>query len=273
MGRFPKIKKIFADTKDIVIDIFQRIRSGELRWISGSLAFTSILSLVPFLALVLVTFKMVGGLDYLAPQIESLLLSYFKEAAGSQATVWVRAVIEKVQAKTIGSTAIIFLMMTSWRLFSDMEKGFQRIWRAESARPIYKRFFVVWFAILLFPLSLAFYVAIRSFDFIKPLAQSYNMSFDAVALIGFLFIIYKVFPASKVMNRVALISSLFSSTGVMILQKTFTFIAKKAFYMNKFYGSLAAIPLILIWTLTLWQILLLGTALGSSIQKKLLKDT
>jgi membrane protein len=255
----------------IVKDVFHKIRQGEIRWISGSLAFTSVLSVIPFLALTLVTFKMIGGLDYLSPKIESLILSYFKEAVGGQATEWVKIVLGKVQAKTFGSTALIALLITSWRLFNDMEQGIQKIWSSEIKRPLHKRFFVVWFSLLLFPTFLAVYVGFRSLELVKPLVKQYSSSVDGLALFIILFLIYYIFPADKVLKRVAFFSSLFSCLGIVILQRSFTWIAKEAFYINKFYGGLAAIPLFLIWILVIWQIILIGTALGASIQKNLLK--
>lgn len=255
----------------IAKDIFHKLRQGEIRWIAGSLAFTSVLSVIPFLALTLVTFKMIGGLDYLSPMIESLILSYFKEAVGGQASEWVKIVLGKIQAKTLGTTAIIALMITSWRLFNDMEKGIQKIWSSEVTRPMYKRFFVVWFSLLLFPTLLAMYVGVRSLDLVRPLVKQFSSSVDGLALLTVLFLIYYIFPADKVLKRVAFFSSFFSCVGIIVLQKSFTWVAKQAFYMNKFYGGLAAIPLFLIWILSIWQIILMGTALGASIQKNLLK--
>lgn len=256
---------------EIIKDIYKKVHEGDIRWISSSLAFTTILSLIPFLALFLVTFKMIGGIDYLIPKIEGFVLSYVKEAMGTQVSEWIHLVLAKIQARTIGSTAIVILIYTSWRLFSDMEKGIQRIWSTEVSRPVYRRFLIVWCAILIFPALLAFYVAVRSLDMIRPMAKQYTMAMDGLALFVILYLIYKLFPADKVLKRVAFISATFSCIGIIILQKSFTFIAKKAFYINKFYGSLAAIPLILIWILILWQIILIGTALGSSLQKKILK--
>lgn len=255
----------------IVRDIFKKLRQGEIRWIAGSLAFTTVLSLIPFLALTLVTFKMIGGLDYLSPKIESFILSYFKEAVGSQASQWLKLVFSKIQAKTLGSTALIALMITSWRLFNDMEKGIQKIWSSAVTRPMYKRFFVVWFSLMLFPTFLAVYVGIRSLDLVRPLVKQYAASVDGFALFMVLYLIYYIFPADKVLKKVAVFSALFSSLGIITLQKSFTWIAKEAFYFNKFYGGIAAIPLFLIWILAIWQIVLIGTALGASIQKNLLK--
>ena len=235
------------------------------------MAFTTILNLIPFVALFLVTFKMIGGIDYLIPKVVGFVLSYVKEAMGLQVSEWIHVVLEKVQAKTIGTTAIVILLFTSWQLFSDMEKGIQRIWSNEVSRPVHRRFLIVWCAIVIFPSLLAFYVAVRSLDMVRPITKQYTATMDGLALFIFLFLIYKLFPADKVLKRVAFISAIFSCLGITILQKSFTFIAKKAFYINKFYGSLAAIPLILVWILILWQIILIGTALGSSLQKKLLK--
>lgn len=257
---------------EIIKDIYKKVREGDIRWISSSLAFTTILSLIPFMALCLVTFKMIGGIDYLIPRIERFLLRYVKEAMGAQVSEWIHVVLEKVQAQTIGTTAVIILFYTSWRLFSDMEKGIQRIWSNETSRPVHRRFLIVWCALLLFPTLLAIYVAIRSLDMVRPIAREYTIMMDGLALFIFLYLVYKLFPADKVLKRVAFISASFSCIGILILQKSFTFIAQKAFYMNKFYGTMAAIPLILVWILGIWQIILIGTALGSSIQRKILQS-
>ncbi len=259
-------------TKDVVKDVYQKLRQGDIRWISSSLAFTTILSLIPFMALVLVTFKMIGGLDYLIPRIERFLLRYVKEAIGAQVSEWIHLVLEKVQTQTIGTTAVIVLFFTSWRLFSDMEKGIQRIWSNDVSRPVHHRFLIVWCSLLVFPSLLVVYVAIRSLEMIRPLARQYTIMFDGLAMFFFLYLIYQLFPADRVLKRVALMSATFSCVGITILQKSFTLIAQKAFYMNKFYGSLAAIPLILVWILAIWQIILIGTALGSAVQRQIIKN-
>ena len=258
--------------RQIFKDVFRKLREGDIRWIASSLAFTTILSLIPFMALVLVSFKMIGGIDYLIPRIERFLLRYVKEAMGNDVSQWIHLVLEKVQTQTIGTTAVIVLFYTSWRLFSDMEKGIQRIWSNDVSRPIYRRFLVVWFAIVIFPSMLAVYVAVRSLDMVRPIAREYTIAMDGAAMFVFLYFIYKLFPADRVLKRVAFSAATFSTISISILQKSFTLVAQKAFYMNKFYGSLAAIPLILVWILGIWQIVLIGTALGSALQKSILKE-
>ncbi len=223
------------------------------------------------MALVLVSFKMIGGIDYLVPRIERFLLRYVKEAMGNDVSQWIHLVLEKVQAQTIGTTAVIVLFYTSWRLFSDMEKGIQRIWSNDVSRPIYRRFLVVWCAIVIFPSMLAVYVAVRSLDMVRPIARDYTIAMDGAAMFVFLYFIYKLFPADRVLKRVAFAAATFSTISISILQKSFTLVAQKAFYMNKFYGSLAAIPLILVWILGIWQIVLIGTALGGALQKSIIK--
>ncbi|MBL7543186.1 MAG: YihY/virulence factor BrkB family protein [Bdellovibrionaceae bacterium] len=256
--------------RDIAKDVYEKLRSGDIRWISSSLAFTTLLSLIPFMALCLVTFKMIGGIDYLVPRIERFLLRYVKEAMGAEVSQWIHLVLEKVQAQTIGTTAVIILFFTSWRLFSDMEKGIQRIWSNDVSRPVHHRFLIIWCALLIFPSMLAVYVGVRSLETVRPLARQYTILMDGLAMFIFLYLVYKMFPADRVLKRVAFIAASFSCICITILQKSFTLIAQKAFYMNKFYGSLAAIPLILFWILGIWQIVLIGTALGSAIQKKIL---
>lgn len=258
-------------TLKVTFDIYQQLLQGEIRLIAASLAYSSILSLIPFLALTLAIFQMIGGLEFLYPKVQVLFLQYFKDTAGTDASVIVKKIFERIQFKALGSSAAIVLVFTSWRLLHDVEAGIQRMWSKNPTRPLYKRIFLSWLLLLLSPLALAIYVGFRSLDVMRPLFKTNAALIDFFVAVITLFFIYKIIPDSKVRNRAALTGAFFGATGIAALKSSFTFLAKKAFYVNKIYGGLAAIPLLLFWILLLWYIVLFGVAVGSSVQKNMRK--
>ncbi len=258
-------------TFNIIVDIYQQLFHGEIRLIAASLAYSSILSLIPFLALTLATFQMIGGLEFLYPKVQVIFLQYFKETAGTEASLIVKKIFDRIQFKALGSSAAIVLVFTSWRLLHDIEAGIQRMWSKNPTRPLYKRIFLSWLLLLLSPLALAIYVGFRSLDVMRPLFKANAALIDFFVIIFALFALYKVIPDSKVRNRAALIGAFSGAMGIAGLKASFTFLAKKIFYVNKIYGGLAAIPLLLFWILLLWYMVLFGVAVGSSVQKNIRK--
>lgn len=255
----------------MTVDIYQQLLQGEIRLIAASLAYSSILSLIPFLALTLATFQMIGGLEFLYPKVQGLFLQYFKDTAGADASMIVNKIFLRIQSKALGSSAAIVLVFTSWRLLHDIEAGIQRMWSRNPTRPLYKRIFLSWLLLLLSPLVLAIYVGFRSLDVMRPLFKANAPTIDFFVAIFALYLIYKIIPDSKVRNRAALAGATLGALGIAALKSSFTFLAKKAFYVDKIYGGLAAIPLLLFWILLLWYIVLFGVAVASSVQKNMRK--
>ena len=253
----------------IIKDTFLQMQHGEIQLVAGALAFSTVLSLIPFLGITLMVFQRVGGLEFLYPKVQQFFLEYFKNTSGIEASVFVKKIFDRLQSRTISTTVILGLLYTSWRLLNNVEVGIQKMWKEKGSRSIYKRFFISWTMMMIFPVLLALYFAARSVDFIQPLVQTYHVGSDFLVYFLILFFTFKILPEGRVYKRSALVGALFSSAGILILQNTFTFLTKKAFYTSKLYGSLAAIPLLLFWILFLWYIVLFGVAVSAGYQKNL----
>lgn len=235
---------------------------------AGALAFSTVLALIPFLAVTLSVFQLIGGLEFLVPKIQGLFFRYFREALGSEATQILRSITMKVNPKTLGTTAAAFLVFTSFRLLQDMEYGINRMWKTQHSRPLHKRWGLATILMLLIPVVLACYAGIRSVGILKPLFRHYRDLTDGLMAVSGLFIIYKLLPEAKVQAKKALAGALFSGIGLIGVEKSFAIIAKSFIGINKIYGSLAAIPLFLIYLLVIWYIILIGAAFVASLHYK-----
>lgn len=241
--------------------------------VAGALSYSTILSLVPFLGMILVTFQVIGGFEFLYPKLQSLLVGYFKETSGTEASQLVRRVMDRLQPNTFGTAAIVGLLLTSWRLLHDIDSGIQKIWRQKANRPLHKRIFISSLLLMSLPLVLAVYFGFRSMHFVAPIMREYNSVADSLLIFSLLYLILKILPEGRVLNRSAFLGAFFSTFGIAILEHSFTFLTRKAFYLSKVYGSLAVIPLLFVWILLLWYNILFGVALSAGYQKNLSLDS
>lgn len=259
----------FNTLKSVVRDTVQQMRDGEMQLVAASLSFSTALGLVPFLAVVMATFQSIGGLEAFYPKVEGILLSYMREAAGGEATKFIRIFLKNISAGKLGTTGAVLLFITSIRLFHDMEVGIHRVWNHRNTRPFYKRLIYQWGWMLFIPVALAIYVGFTSLEQLKfvravvPTALS-----NAFILVGGIYMIYKIVPDTPVSKRAALISSVIASIGLYGIHKGYSALAVKLLSYNKIYGSFAALPLLLLWILTLWYVFLGGVALCASLQKR-----
>ncbi len=245
------------------------MKKGQLQMVASSLAFSTALALIPFLVVVLATFKSVGGFEALYPKLEMLLLSNLKDATGSQITKMLKLVLKNLHAGKIGTVGAIFLFITSMQLLGDMEKAIHRVWGIKNGRPFYKRFLYQWGMMLFIPLALAIYLGFLSYErlqFVSTLIPSIVL--NSLIIFGTLFFIHKFVPNTRVNKHVALITALINSLLLLVVHKSYIFLAKEFFSYNKIYGSFAAFPLLLLWIITLWYVILGSVALCASLQNR-----
>ncbi|MGZ3804815.1 MAG: YihY/virulence factor BrkB family protein [Pseudobdellovibrionaceae bacterium] len=254
-------------------DLLYQFRDGEIQLVAASLSFSTLLSLVPFLAVILATFKFLGGDEVLYSRVENLLLLYFKEAAGTQFTSVIKTSIRNIHAGGLGVVGASFLVLTSFRLMHDMEFGIHRVWNQKNTRPLLKRFFIYWLLVIIVPIFLAVYVGFLTLirmDFGKQYLPGTMTGMMVLVLI--LYLAYRYVPDVKVKATSAFFSALAASIGLFVVQNTFTWVTIKFFHMNRIYGSFAALPIFLIWILTIWYVILGGVAVCASTQRRQLLE-
>ena len=142
--------------------LWELFSSGELQLVAGSLAFSTVLSLIPFMAVSLAALQYVGGLEAIYPKVEQAALQYFEGPTGAEGVKVIQKVFRRIQGGKMGGWGAVALVLASIFLIHDMERGIQRIWNITDRRPVYQRIFLAWLALILFPAGLAVYVAVNS---------------------------------------------------------------------------------------------------------------
>lgn len=254
------IKKFFARLHE---------EFSEISFAASSLAFSTLLSLIPFLIVVLAVFQSIGGLEQFYPQIENVLVGYFKEATGSTVSLYFRNSLANVKPQALGLTGGLLLILASLGLIRSIDIAFHRIWRIKIRKPIYRRIWLYWLLLLIVPFLLAVFTGLKSVNFINDVSQNVERQFlFSAATTLFLILLYKVIPDTKVKLFPVLASALLASTALTLVQSSFLWASAKVFRLNKIYGSLASFPIFLVWLLVVWYVVLTGVALCAFLHPK-----
>ena len=247
---------------------------NDIRFAAASLAFSTLLSIIPFMIIVLAVFQYVGGLDQLYPRMEALLLNYMKEATGPQVTRFIRGSLQAVKPSTLGISGAVFLIFASLGLIRNIDFAFNKIWKVKIRKPIYKRLWLHWILLLAAPLSLAVVTGLKSLSFFNEASKTIEHQFlFSLWIAALLFVLYKIIPDVKVRSWPAAISAILASLALSVIQSSFLWFSARIFRNNTIYGSLASFPIFLLWLLTVWYVVLTGVAFCAFLQQKVFKSS
>ncbi|OFZ31377.1 MAG: hypothetical protein A2622_01970 [Bdellovibrionales bacterium RIFCSPHIGHO2_01_FULL_40_29] len=245
---------------------------SEILFAASSLAYSTLLSIVPFLVVVLAVFQMGVGLETFYPKIEVLFTTYLKEATGSLASDYIKAAISTIKPKTMGITGLLLLLFTSLGLIRNIDTAFHRMWKMKINRPLYRRVLFYWIILLAVPVCLALVVGLRSASYFNHVSESIEDQFMfSIWTTLFLWLMFTIIPNVKVKVMASLPPAILVSIALNIVQSSFIWASLKVFRKNKIYGSLASFPIFLLWLLVVWCVILCGVSLCSFLQQKILK--
>ncbi len=223
---------------------------------AGNLAYTTILSIIPVLAVGFALFRLFGGLDKAYSVLEPLILQNLAQASGQEAIHQIREFIENARdyAGAVGVGGVIGLLFTGYGLFSSIENAVNRIWEASPQRPFLRTLCYYWTLLSLGPIALG--VILGLISRIMPAAM---MVFLSSTLL--LFLLYKYVPSRKVATLPAIVSALLASALWNVAGIAYAAYTQRAISYRSIYGSLGAIPILLLWIYITWLIVLSGAAL------------
>jgi membrane protein len=252
----------------VIRDILVLLKDADIRLLASALAFTTLISLVPLLAVSLSVFHSFGGLEYLLKKVEPFLLQNLIPTSGADITSAIRGAIHRVHSGALGFWGVIGLMLASTKMCFDIERAVQKVWQLTPRKKFAGRLMVYWMVMFAVPVVIAVILGLagsKDLGFYKHVPK-WTISF--VLLFVGLFTTYKYMPAVKVVKKWAALSALVAASAILFLQISYVGITRELISYNKVYGSLVSVPFFLIWLLVVWWIFLVGCGLCASLQSR-----
>jgi membrane protein len=251
----------------------REIAEGQLSLHAMSLVYTTLLSLVPLLAVSFSVLKAFGVHNQIAP-----LLLKFLEPLGAQGVEITRQVIgfvENMQVGVLGAVGLSLLFYTVVSLIQKIESAFNYTWRVAQTRPLGQRFSQYLSVLMVGPIlvfsALALTATLLNNSLVNALLAVQPLG-ALIALLGKLMsyllviaaftFVYRFIPNTRVRIRSALlgatVAGLVWQTGGWLFG---SFISSFAHY-TAIYAGFAIVVVFMIWIYLSWLILLLGASIA-----------
>jgi len=276
-----KIKRLLWEQNPTELSFFQRILLRQVQTAAlvlrdfgmnqcllraAALTFYTMLSLVPLLAL---TFALLKAFD-VQNLLQPLIIERLNVVDGQVAEVLL-GYINNTQVTKLGTVGLIFLIVAVVSLLTNIEKSFNYIWGVKSVRPILRRFADYLSVIFVGPLLIISAISMTSTLASNSLVQKLLEMQMVGNLILLLFKItpfvvmwlaftglYVFMSNIKVEWRAAFVGGVVGGTLWQIAQVGYVYFQVGVGRYNAIYGTMAALPIFMVWLYLSWVIVLFG---------------
>ena len=265
----------YFDTAKRFIRLYaQRCQQDQITMIGGYLAYISLLSLVPFIAVMFSMLRAFPMFSQFRQSIETFVYANVIPSRGGE----IQTYISQFIGNTGGMTAIGIgvLVLIALLLIHNIDKTLNKIWRVNTRpRPIIS-FSIYWMVLTFGPILLGTSIAVTSYILsFSSLADGYTPGLSSVLLaltpyvfsILAFFLLYLVVPNAKVQYRHALIGAVTASVMFELLKKGFALYITHFPSYQAIYGALALVPILFLWIYLVWLVVLLGAELTALLQQ------
>ena len=238
---------------------------------ASALTFYSLLSIGPVVALIFGIAKGFGLQQQLETQVIQKVPA--QEEVLNQILSYARILLENTRGGIIAGVGVILLMWSVLKLLNHMEQSLNDIWQIKRARSWRRRVSNYLAFIAIAPFLLMIYTSIPAFissqitvmsnkfllfQKISPIVFSALKLFPYLLIWGLFTFIYILIPNTRVWITAGLVGGIVAGTIYLAVQWLYIYFQIGVTRYNPIYGSLAALPLLLIWLNLGWAILLFG---------------
>jgi membrane protein len=262
-GRLPRTVLRFC------IAIMRDLARGDLSLRAASLVYTTMLSLVPLLAL---SFSVLKGLGF-HRQIEPLLANFFAPLGvqGQQITSRIIEFVDNVQGSVLAGLSLGLLLFTTISMANKVETSFNFVWHVRQTKNPIRRISEYLSLMLAGPLvatvAIGLIATISSTSLMEQLRnrEPFGLIFSTAGeFVTYLIIIsafsflYAFLPNTKVQLRSALVGGTFAGIAWVLSGYLFATFVGSSGQTQLIYSGFAAIIAAMLWLYLSWLVLLTG---------------
>ncbi len=237
---------------------------------SAALTFYTLMSLVPIIAVVFAIVKGFGLADRLIdnlyglfpqnPEIVDYLVGFAERA------------LARTQGGLVATVALLTLFWAVIKVFSSIENAFNNIWEVKVERSITRQYTDYIAVVLIVPILWIVANAVGNYaqELWGVRGDWYFVVLSRLASLVVIWVmftlLYMIIPNAKVRFTSALTAGMVAGTFFLSFQWGYVYLQRWMTSYNAIYGSFVALPLLLVWLQTSWQILLFGGELSFAYQ-------
>lgn len=289
-----RIQRLLVDFIRFVYRTPRRMAYNRWLFHASALAYQTLLGLVPALAITLAVLSN-GAFDSTRTQFMDKIVdalyplsssSRLLDDAADRATLeklnhqgkaMVRDSISKFagNAGKVGVFGFLGLLLVCVLLVRSIEMSFNQMWDVPRTRPWGKHVTRTLFLLLAVPAAILATLLVKKafclLPFLRPGSNAaasfiWGTAYPYLCVAAGLSFLYRFFPHTKVNKRPAWGAGLLAAFALEICRHAFTFYAVKVLTVSRVYGTLAVVPLVMVWLYFSWAMVIFGAEAAHVLQ-------
>ena len=268
-----KLSARVARTTAFVRSVASRTRNTGLARTAGSLAFTTVLGLVPLATVAFAFVARFPMFQQWLDALEAFLLKYTLPGSANEVVhLYVREFTEKAAGLT--GVSIVFILVTATLVIATIEREINALWGIGVRRPFAQRLVVYLLGVTLGPVLVGASISVTTWIITQSLAavpleatptdfvvKPLPLVLSTLALT----LLYATVPNRRVPWRHAFAGAFAAALAFEGAKHGFAIYVKNVSTYELVYGALAALPVFLIWIYVCWLIVLTGAAITATL--------
>jgi len=266
-------RRLWHTLWDILLFALRRAQEEKLFQVAASLTFTTTLSIVPLLTTIFGAMTAFPVFQRLRDALHAFLESKLMPEAISQS---IFGYLDQFSANASSLTivSLVTFAVTSLLTLLTIDDALNTIWGVRRARPLPQRLATYWAILSIGPillgisLSLTSYLASASAGFVVAPTPLVAALLDVAPIVVFIVsytALYVFVPNRHVELRDAFIGAVLAAFAFEAAKRGFAAYITRFHSYTVIYGTLAALPLMLLWIYYIWIITLAGALVAASL--------
>lgn len=240
--------------------------------VAASLGYTTLLSLVPLLAVALAVLTIFPAFEVAREAVQGFVLEHFVPAFGQAVQGYIARFISGTGQLTL--IGVIGLGVTALMMLGTIENAFNVIFRVTRPRPLVTRVLLYWAFLTLGPLLAGVAVSLASWvSVVRGSGVEMGWGVEVVSrlapwlltVLAFT-LLYVAVPNRRVVWIDALAGAVVAAVLFALLRSGLIVgLVSNVRVYQTIYGALAAVPIVLVWMYLSWVVILCGGVLVASL--------
>ncbi|MBI3149759.1 MAG: YihY family inner membrane protein [Betaproteobacteria bacterium] len=265
----PRVRRVW----DFVALVVERFRLHRCSQTASSLAFTTLLALVPALVIFLGIFSLSPYFAGFAKALKVFLFANLvPDAAGKITTVYMSQFISHAGKLTAAGTAV--LSVSVLLLLLTLDQAFNAIWLVRKVRPLWRRVLRYVVGMIGGPLLIGILLGLATRwlgkaagwgPVLSEISGGVSDLLPFVLTTLLLALLFRVIPKRYVPWKHALMGGLLTALVIELLEVGFALYVRYLGTFKLIYGAFASVPIFLLWIYCLWVVVLLGAIVTATL--------
>ncbi|MDE0637599.1 MAG: YihY family inner membrane protein [Candidatus Poribacteria bacterium] len=246
-------------------NVLHQFRQHKCPHQAASLAFNTLLCLVPLSAVALFLLKTFGVVENENSPLIAALNNFLPRYGAAEIVTGISEFTNR-NLTGLGVGGFLLFLIISLILFMSIEDHFNYIWGSRKRLPLvqaFQKYLVFYMLLLIGPLVIWFLFSAITNEFFAHL-------FPWISVYCLFFLMYVALPNTTVNWKAALTGAFLAGTLFQVARIVFAYYFEVVWQnYSEIYGTLAMLIILAIWIYATWIIILLGVEVTNSIQQSM----